>query len=177
MGSGRGVTGTVGETHRGRWLSVVALVAMFAADRIHKFVQIDVLGWTEGTRVTITPFFDYVLVFNPGVSYGLLAGLHPLLLALVMGIAMLVLAVWWWRSSSPLVHWGIAIALGGALGNLADRFIYGGVADFFSLHAGEFYWYVFNIADIGITLGVVLMIADMVLPGRNPDRKKAGIRE
>ncbi|NOZ32462.1 MAG: signal peptidase II [Alphaproteobacteria bacterium] len=149
-----------------RWPSLLGFAFVFGVDRAHKYFQVDVGAWLPGDRIEITGFFDYVMVWNTGVSYGLLSGLSPLFLAALIGAVMLILVGWWWRTTSAVNRWGLALALGGGLGNLFDRFAYGAVADFFSLHIGGFYWYVFNIADIGIAAGLGLMIFDMVFPRR-----------
>lgn len=135
-------------------------------DRLHKYIQIDVFGWTGGEVVPVTPFFDYILVWNTGISYGLFGWMTPAMLVGIMGLAMVALAVWWWKDESLLTRMGIALAIGGALSNAIDRVVYGAVADFFHFHVGNFSWYVFNIADVAITLGVVLMIADVLWPRR-----------
>jgi signal peptidase II len=152
--------------HERRWLSVLGFLFVFGLDRAHKYFQVDVGAWLPGDRIAVTGFFDYIMVWNPGVSYGLLSGFGPTIIATLMGVVMFVLAIWWWRAGSAVTRWGLALALGGGLSNLFDRFAYGAVADFFSLHVGEFYWYVFNLADIGIAAGLGLMIFDMVFPRR-----------
>lgn len=139
---------------------------VFIIDRLHKYLQVDVFGWTGGETVPLTSFFDYILVWNTGISYGLLGGLTPEMLLLVMGIAMVALAVWWWREDTLLTRMGIALAIGGALSNAIDRLVYGAVADFFHFHVGDFSWYVFNIADVAITFGVILLIVDVLWPRR-----------
>jgi signal peptidase II len=144
--------------------SVIVGTDVLIADRLHKLVQIDYFGWTGGEVVNIAPFFDYVLVWNTGISYGLLGGLTPAMLLAVMVAAMVALAVWWWKDNSLLTRLGIALAIGGAVSNAIDRVIYGAVADFFHFYWGGFSWYVFNIADIAITLGVILLVYDVLRP-------------
>lgn len=144
--------------------SFVLGAALFVLDRLHKYFQIDIVGWTGGEAVNIAPFFDYVLVWNTGISYGLLGGLGPELLLIVMGLAMIALAWWWIRDNAFLTRIGIALALGGALSNAVDRVIYGAVADFFHFYVGNFSWYVFNLADVAISVGVVLLIVDVLRP-------------
>jgi signal peptidase II len=144
--------------------SVIVGTDVLIADRLHKLVQIDYFGWTGGEVVNIAPFFDYVLVWNTGISYGLLGGLTPAMLLAVMVAAMVALAVWWWKDNSLLTRLGIALAIGGAVSNAIDRVVYGAVADFFHFYWGGFSWYVFNIADIAITLGVILLVYDVLRP-------------
>lgn len=151
--------------------SLVLGIDVLILDRLHKLIQIDHFGWRGGEVINIAPFFDYVLVWNTGISYGLLGGLTPQMLLAVMVLAMVALAVWWWKDESLLTRLGIALAIGGALSNAIDRVIYGAVADFFHFYWGDFSWYVFNIADVAISLGVVLLVWDVLRPkagGQNP---------
>lgn len=146
--------------------SLILAADVLILDRLHKLVQIDHFGWTGGEVINVTPFFDYVLVWNPGISYGLLGGLPPEALLVVMGLAAAALVLWWWKDDALLTRLGIALALGGAASNAIDRVIYGAVADFFHFYWGGFSWYVFNIADVAITMGVVLLIWDVLRPKR-----------
>src|SRR5262249_48911203 len=121
--------------------------------------------------VTLTPFFDLEYVRNKGISYGLL----PLdtrhgqwLLAGLAGLAVLAMAVWLARGiTSKLVAVSVGLIMGGAAGNGIDRLVLEGVADFFSLHAFGFYWYVFNIADASIVAGVCGLLYDSLGLSRN----------
>lgn len=126
------------------------------------FQPLSMTGWRGGEIVTVTPFFDYVLVWNTGISYGLLDGLPVWGLGLIMLVAVLALGLWWWRSSALLVRLGLALCIGGALSNALDRFIYGAVADFFHFHWGTWSFYIFNLADVAITLGVILLLLDVL---------------
>ncbi|HEY0920211.1 signal peptidase II [Devosia sp.] len=141
-------------------------LALFA-DRLHKHVQIEVLGWRGGEIVPVTGFFDYVLVWNTGVSYGLFGDLPLWLLGLVIAAATIALAIWWWRSTQTLVRAGLALCIGGALSNAVDRLLYGAVADFFHFHWQAYSFYIFNIADTAITFGVLLLVLDILGIGRD----------
>jgi len=138
----------------------------FALDRGHKLLQVDISGWRGGEIVPVTPFFDYVLVWNTGVSYGLLGDLPVWALGLVAAIAIVALGTWWWRTRDTLVRFGLMLVIGGALSNALDRLLYGAVADFFHFHWQDWSFYIFNIADVAITLGVLLLILDVVGIGR-----------
>ena len=133
-------------------------------DRAHKFYQVNMQGWTGGEFQTVTPFLDYVLVWNRGVSYGFLSGMPQPVVLLVIATAFAVLCFWWFTAKSFVLRLGLALALGGALSNIIDRVQYGAVADFFHLHWGARSFFVFNLADAMISLGAVLLILDMVLP-------------
>ncbi|AVX05309.1 signal peptidase II [Maritalea myrionectae] len=152
-----------------------SLFAFFLAlllDQVHKIYMLNIVGWTGGEIVTVTPFFDYVLAWNTGISYGWLGDASPYVLVGIMGIAMLGLAIWWVTATTELVKWGIATVLGGALGNLIDRIAYGAVADFFSFHAFGYYWYIFNLADVAIALGLIILLWDIVLKPQGDSSSK-----
>ncbi|RYE77328.1 MAG: signal peptidase II [Hyphomicrobiales bacterium] len=166
-------------------LSIVLFVIAFALDRIHKFMQVSwdcvghtcveflgtyhpetMVGWRGGEIVPVTGFFDYVLIWNTGISYGLLGSLPVWVIGALMAVALVALCVWWWRSTSALVRGGLALCIGGALSNALDRLLYGAVADFFHFHWQDWSFYIFNVADAMITAGVLLLILDVLGIGR-----------
>lgn len=151
---------------RGVGLSLVLLLLALGLDRAHKYIQIELGGWRGGETVQVTDFFDYVLVWNTGVSYGLLGGLPLWALGIIITLATVALGIWWWRSTQRLVQAGLALAIGGALSNALDRVFYGAVADFFHFHWQSYSFYIFNIADTAITVGVLLLILDILGIGR-----------
>ena len=130
----------------------------------------------EKGRVTVTPFLDLVYVKNTGVSYGLFvqdSHLGQWLLAGFAALAVLAMTIWLARGiDDKLVASSLGLIMGGAASNAVDRLILGGVADFFSLHAFDFYWYVFNLADVAIVAGVAGLLYDSFGPSRN-DASKA----
>lgn len=152
------------------WSLLLAAVILLI-DRLHKYYQVDMAGWTGGEMINVFPFFDYVLVWNTGISYGLLGGLSPEMLLIIMGIAVVALAWWWWTDESFLTRIGIASAIGGAVSNAIDRMVYGAVADFFHFYSGTWSFYVFNIADMAISFGVILLIFDVLRPKRQIEAK------
>lgn len=153
--------------------SLLLLLLAFGLDRAHKYFQIEVLGWRGGEGVRVTDFFDYVLVWNTGVSYGLLGDTPLWVLGVVIAAATALLAVWWWRSTQKLVRAGLALCIGGALSNALDRVFYGAVADFFHFHWQDLSFYVFNVADTAITFGVLLLILDLMGIGGGRQAGKA----
>lgn len=153
----------------GLCLAVTALVL----DQAWKLTFLFGFGWMEtlgpqgnGIRYEVLPFFDIVMVWNYGISYGLLQATTDFerwLLA-VAAVGVTSFLVWWLRSVKDLrLALAIGLIIGGAIGNVIDRIIYGAVADFFLLHAFGYNWYVFNIADMAVVGGVILMILDLIL--------------
>ncbi len=111
-----------------------------------------------GGPIEITPFFNLVLVWNKGISFGMLAG-HDAWLALVIftGLMTMGLLVWMWRNADRWIGYALALAIGGAIGNLIDRFLHGAVADFLDFHLYGTHWPAFNIADSAIVTGVCII--------------------
>lgn len=156
-------------------LGLVVCLATFVLDQAHKWWMLDLYRIAERGRVTVTPFLDLVYVRNIGISYSLLdqdsyAG--QLSLAAFGVVATCALWVWLSRGAgNRLTAVSLGLIMGGALGNAIDRVRLGGVADFFSLHAFGFYWYVFNLADVAIVAGVAGLLYESVLAGRNDAAK------
>jgi signal peptidase II len=124
--------------------------------------------------VRVTDFFDYVLVWNTGISYGLLGDLPLVALGGLIAVALLALGFWWWKATQPLVQAGLMLCLGGALSNALDRLLYGAVADFFHFHWQAWSFYIFNLADVAISCGVLLLILDLVGFGRPKNAVEEG---
>jgi signal peptidase II len=147
-------------------LGVAALTA--AVDQAHKAWMFYVFDIGARSPVRVAPFFDLVLVWNQGISYGLLpqqGALGRFALILFAIAASLALAVWLARQTSKLAAASIGLIIGGAIGNAIDRVVYGAVADFFSFHAFGFAWYVFNIADTAIVAGVLGLLYESLFRG------------
>jgi len=149
-------------------LGVTVGVLTLIADQLCKFWMIYGYQITQKGIVALTPFFDLVMVWNEGISYGLFPQGSPLGQGILIGIALaatLALLVWLARTTSTLAAVSIGLIVGGALGNAIDRVLYGAVADFFSLHAFGFYWYIFNLADAAIVAGVAGLLYETLMRG------------
>jgi signal peptidase II len=152
-------------------LGVAVLTA--AVDQAHKAWMLYVFDIGARSPVRVAPFFDLVLVWNQGISYGLLpqeSAVGRFGLIVFAFAASLALAAWLARVTTPLGAVSIGLIIGGAIGNVIDRIAYGAVADFFSLHVFGFQWYVFNIADAAIVAGVAGLLYESLFRGH----KKAG---
>ena len=153
-----------------RDLGLVCAAGALALDQISKLVLLYGFGFIHmvpGQRVPVLPFFDLVMVWNAGVSYGLFAA-HTVwgraLLVLVALVAVIWLFWFLWNAARPALAVGLGLVIGGAIGNnLIDRLIYGKVADFFHFYAFGYDWYVFNVADCAITFGVAAILYDALL--------------
>jgi signal peptidase II len=119
----------------------------------------------RGERVSVLPFFNLVMDWNPGISFGLFPARGPAGTALIVVLSMaLVAGLGWllWRSNNRILVAGFGLIIGGAIGNLIDRLIYSQVADFFHFYIGSHDWYVFNVADCTIALGAAALLYDAV---------------
>ncbi len=148
-------------------------VVIFVLDQGHKWWMLLGVGIRAKGRIVATPFLDFVYVLNQGVSYSLLTGSSQRWQYLLAGFAVVAsgaLVVWLARGvENRLAAVSVGLIIGGALGNGLDRITLGGVADFFSLHAFGYYWYVFNIADVAIVAGVVgLLYESLFQPSSGP---------
>ena len=123
-----------------------------------------------GTLVpVIDGLFQLVVVWNPGVSFGLLSGDRALPPWVLSGVAVAVcigLFLWLRRTDRLLTGWGIGLVMGGAIGNVIDRARWGAVFDFADFHVRGWHWPAFNIADAAIVVGVGLMLIDSLIGER-----------
>ena len=139
----------------------IFILVLFTIDRISKILILK----NSLSEIYINSFLNFSLVWNSGIGFGILQ-LEPnifyLLISIVITAINLILIYWMLTSSNYLESIFISIILGGALGNLFDRYYYSSVPDFIDLHYESFHWFTFNIADIFITIGIIgLIIIDL----------------
>jgi signal peptidase II len=135
--------------------------AALVLDQAHKLWMLGPFAIEEKGRVAVTPFLDLIMVWNRGVSYGLLTQEGDLgrWMLVGFGVAGAALFGWWlWHTQRVLPALSLGLVIGGALSNVIDRLVHGAVADFFLFHIATFEWYVFNIADVWIVAGVVGLV-------------------
>lgn len=123
-----------------------------------------------GEPVSVLPFFDLTLSFNRGVAFGLLNAAGGLVVLLVTAVISFAFGIWFWREPRSLTRLALASVLGGALGNFIDRLSRGEVTDFLDVHVLGFHWPAFNLADMAITGGAVLLVIDMLLARKETRR-------
>jgi signal peptidase II len=146
---------------------VIAALAVLALDQAFKLWLLFVFDIARRGTVRITPFFDLVLAWNVGISFGWFQNdglIAQTILMLVKAVAVIVLAIWMARSRTLMATVALGLIIGGAIGNAIDRFAYGAVVDFALFHVqiggNTFNWYVFNLADVAIVAGVVALLYD-----------------
>lgn len=163
-----------GRARTGAWFALAA--AIIVADRLTKWLLLAYLA--PGEVREITGFFNLVLVFNKGAAFSFLAGAPgwqtPLFVTVAIAAAIVVSVLLVRGAGSRIFKLGLALILGGALGNLWDRLQYGQVVDFLDLHAYGWHWPAFNVADAGISVGAALLIVDSFLIRHEPARTGHG---
>ncbi len=160
-------------------IGLAVAAVLLAADQASKWWILEELRLPEVRHVPLLalgPFgLDLSMVWNRGVTFGLLSGEGPwnhlIQATLAAGIAVFLLR-WLARAETPAVAAALGAVIGGAIGNVLDRLRFGAVVDFVDAHAWGWHWYVFNIADAGIVCGVAVLIADALFR-RAPEAKQA----
>ncbi|CAN1723016.1 Lipoprotein signal peptidase [Hyphomicrobium sp. 1Nfss2.1] len=156
-------------------LGFTVFLATLAIDQAHKWWMLHVYGIEDKGRVFVTPFLDLVYVKNIGISYSMFDQESYAGQIMLAGFGLLAtIALWIWLArgaSNRLLAVSLGLIMGGAIGNAIDRLVLGGVADFFSMHAFGFYWYVFNIADVAIVAGVIGLLYDSLSASRKDAAK------
>lgn len=142
------------------WLAIAAVVVVL--DQITKVLISQ--SFSYGESYPVTSFFNLVLVYNKGAAFSFLAsqgGWQRYFFTAVSVIASVVIVYLLKKhGDKPLFSWALALILGGAVGNLIDRVLYGHVIDFLDFHAAGWHWPAFNIADCAIFIGAALFILD-----------------
>ncbi|MEQ1890051.1 MAG: signal peptidase II [Alphaproteobacteria bacterium] len=136
-------------------------ICVSVADWLSKYAVLYLINLPARQNIQLLPFFDLNMVWNRGVSFGLLQAdslygrlaLTGFTLAVSFGVL-----VWLWRNHDILSAIALGGILGGAVGNIYDRLKFGAVADFFDFHLMGYHWYVFNLADAGISVGAALLL-------------------
>lgn len=146
-----------------------ALAAALAVDFVTKWLILNIVMVPPRT-IEIAPFFNLTLGFNTGVSFGMFREFfldHPLVLAGIKMVIVAGLLVWAMRTARSTETVSLGLIAGGAVGNVLDRMRQGAVTDFLDFHVGNWHWPAFNMADVMITMGVVLLITGSLWPARS----------
>jgi signal peptidase II len=139
---------------------IIIILVIFFLDRVSKIYLINQQAAGIDVDFYIFPFLNIILVWNTGIGFGIAAmesNIYYHILTTIIGIINLVLIYILFKSKNTQAL-SIALIVGGSLGNLFDRIYYYAVPDFFDLHVNNFHWFVFNVADIFITVGIIGLI-------------------
>jgi signal peptidase II len=147
------------------WGYVLVIVII---DQLTKLYFLNTLSY--GERIPVLPFFDFVLLFNTGAAFSFLANHDGWQRWFFVGIGFVAIIVISWflrrHQHEPRFMWGLTLILGGAIGNVIDRLLWGHVVDFLLFFYDNWYYPAFNIADSCITVGAILIIFDEIFKWR-----------
>ena len=142
------------------YLETILILIIFFLDRISKLFVIHQDKLNFNSEIYSSKFLNIHLIWNEGIAFGLFSFnedyLYNVLTFLIFVV--IIFIIFMIRKSDPLRKYALLLVLGGALGNFFDRIIYKSVPDFIDFHVGNFHWFIFNVSDIFITIGIILMI-------------------
>tara|TARA_B110000971_G_scaffold212943_1_gene243080 strand:+ start:74 stop:571 length:498 start_codon:yes stop_codon:yes gene_type:complete len=143
-------------------LNFIIIFAIFLADRFSKIYILKVAKLENTVDIYINSYLNFYLIWNKGIAFGLFSFEENLIynlissIILIISIALIVMII----KSEGIKKYSLILILGGAFGNLFDRIYYSAVPDFIDLHINGFHWFIFNVADVFITIGVFCLILD-----------------
>ena len=146
-------------------LSFSIIIFVFIIDRISKLLIISSPATYEEYGLTITSFLNFNLIWNDGIAFGLFSfdeKFYYNLLTIIICLIILVI-IWLMLKSKGLEKISFLLIIGGSLGNIYDRIYYSAVPDFIDIHFNNYHWFIFNVADIFITLGILCLISIEIL--------------
>ena len=149
---------------------IVIVLIIFLLDRISKLYVIHLDSILLNSEIINSKFINIHLIWNQGVAFGLLAFNEKFFYNFITGfiVIIILILIYFIRKTRGIEKYSFIIILGGALGNVFDRFLYSAVPDFIDIHYQNFHWFIFNVADIFITLGVILLIyVEIFLKNKN----------
>ena len=155
-------------------ISLLVPVFIFTLDRISKIFVINLSQNSSDIELFSSKFLNITLIWNEGIAFGIFSAIHRywynlLTIAIVLiAIVILIMSI---RQDGPQKYF-LIVVFGGALGNLYDRIFFKAVPDFIDLHVGNFHWFIFNVADIFITFGLIMLILWEILPLKKNYEKK-----
>ena len=153
-------------------ISSLIVFSIFLLDRLSKIYVIYLDKKFLGSELLSSKFLNIRLIWNEGIAFGLLSFNETIFYnALTFSILIIILIIFFMLyKSKGIKKYSLMMILGGAIGNVYDRIFYGAVPDFIDFHIGNFHWFIFNVADIFITLGVIFMII-IEITGNNKNKK------
>ena len=145
-------------------ISLFSIIFIFLIDRISKFYIINLSQKNFDNELFISKYLNIVLIWNDGIAFGLLSSKENYLYNLISLIIIIIILILFYLiyKSKNFKKFSYILVTGGALGNVFDRILYKSVPDFIDVHFNGFHWFIFNIADIFITIGVICLIYDEI---------------
>ena len=142
------------------FLNFIILTTIFLIDRISKFYILKLAEIESSVDIYVTPYLNLFLIWNKGIAFGLLSMDESIIyntITFMISLIIIVILFMMWKNDN-IQRYFLALVVGGALGNFYDRIVYTAVPDFIDLHFQGFHWFIFNVADIFITVGVFCLI-------------------
>tara|TARA_B100000780_G_scaffold274881_1_gene240567 strand:+ start:792 stop:1280 length:489 start_codon:yes stop_codon:yes gene_type:complete len=146
-------------------INFIIVSVIFLADRISKVYILKIAELESTVDIYITQYLNFYLVWNKGIAFGLFSFNESFfynVITCIIAIITVVILVMIIKNEG-FKKYSLLLVLGGSLGNLFDRIYYSAVPDFIDLHVNNFHWFIFNFADIFITLGVICLILDEII--------------
>ena len=164
----------INDKSRKIFIYIALVLVVFALDRLSKTIILNILEDTRKVDIYINSFFSLFLVWNKGIGFGLFSfdqtyiynGITLFILLINLIIVYLILR------EKNINSYFLSLILGGSLGNLFDRYYYGAVPDFIDLNYNGYHWFIFNVADIFITIGIICLILGEFLNYKKQNEKK-----
>jgi signal peptidase II len=153
--------------------NTILILVIFLVDRISKIYIIKISILENKVDIYLTEYLNFYLIWNKGIAFGLLSFNESFIYNSITGIIVIIsiiISIMIYRNNG-LKKISLIFVLGGALGNLFDRMYYSAVPDFIDLHFNNFHWFVFNVADIFITLGIICLIFDEIFVNNKKNEK------
>ena len=147
------------------WINGTIILIIFLLDRISKIYILKKVELENTVDIYLTPYLNFYLIWNKGIAFGLFSFekffiYHSIsFIIFIISIVLIIMII----KSDGFKKYSLTSILGGALGNLFDRMYYSAVPDFIDLHINDFHWFIFNVADIFITIGVICLILDELI--------------
>ena len=142
------------------YLNFIILITIFLIDRISKFYIMKLAEAENSVDIYVTSYLNLFLIWNKGIAFGLLAMEQNIIynsITLIIALIIIFIMFMMWKNYN-IQRFFLALVAGGALGNFYDRIVYMAVPDFIDLHFHGFHWFIFNVADIFITIGILCLI-------------------
>jgi len=140
------------------------ILFIFILDRVSKLWIISIFNSENNLEIKISSFINLHLIWNKGIAFGLFSYGEKFEYNLLTGLIIMIISIVFWMTikTKGLEKYGFLMILGGALGNIFDRLYYSAVPDFIDIYYKNFHWFVFNVADIFITVGVLMLIINEI---------------
>jgi signal peptidase II len=153
--------------------NLIIILAVFMADRVSKAYILKIAELENVVDIYLNPYLNFYLIWNKGIAFGLLSFdgnfIYNIITLLIIMITLVVLLMI--IKNKGIKKYALLLVMGGSLGNLFDRIYYSAVPDFIDFHINNFHWFIFNVADIFITLGIICLIFAEIFDNNKKDEK------